>query len=141
MERSSRGKLVRLLVILATSSWIIVSGAPPAFALCNFDTDNDHTIGSAFHGWDRWFCQPPNDYRFTVFTNHPHGQKYAALWHDGTTHLHCDVLVSGSANASCTDTLNNTNHYSYHEISSLTSCTDRFSDGHGFNCHSMESLP
>jgi hypothetical protein len=93
-----------------------------------------------FHGWDRYFCQPANNYDFNAFTNHGHGKKYVALWHSGTTHLHCDDYVNGAADAFCSDIVNNTSHYTWHDVADL-SCTDRMSDGHGFDCHSMEALP
>jgi len=66
--------------------------------------------------------------------------KYVALWHDGTTHLHCDDFETGSTNANCSTSGLNNAHYSYHDIADIP-CNDRFNDGHGFACHGMESLP
>lgn len=134
------GLLARLLIVVLMGAPLVIVSSQPAFAACSFDTDNDHTVGSVFHGWDRLFCQPANDYRFTAFTNHGHGTKHAALWHVGATHLHCDSLASGSSYATCTDTVNNTNHETFHDRAGV-SCTDSFNDGHGFNCHFVESLP
>ncbi len=133
-------RLSRLLIPMVVSAGLLVVSAPPAFAACSFDNSNVHTVGSVNHGWERFFCQPANDYTYNVFTNHGHGTKYVALWHDGGN-LHCDRLVSGSNNATCSDVVNNTSHHSFHDIAG-TSCTDRFNtDGHGFNCHDMEGLP
>lgn len=113
----------------------------PAFAACSLDKSNQHSIGSVSHGWDRFFCQPANDYKFNAFTNHGHGSKYVALWHNGTTHIHCSDIESGSVNAFCSSTLANSNHYTAHDIATIGVCLDRFNtDGHGFDCHDMESL-
>lgn len=129
------------MFILAASTVLVFVWAPPAFAACTFDKSNQHTIGSVFHGWSRTFCEQTGTYTFSVQTNHGHGQKYVALWHSDTSHLHCDDLETGSINAFCTFSGLNTSHYSFHDIAG-TSCTDRFtSDGHGFDCHPMESLP
>ncbi len=114
--------------------------APPAYAACQSDKSNEHTLGSAFHGWSRLFCQPENNFLFQAKTNHGHGTKYVGLWHDGTTHLHCDAIGTGSTNAYCTATVGTTNHYTHHDLADLNLCNDSFNDGHGFNCHNMESL-
>ncbi len=132
--------LRKVLTLLVVSAGLVGVWSSPAFAACSFDKSNSHAIGSVTHGWDRFFCQPANNYLFNAYTNHGHGTKYVALWHDGTTHLHCDSLVSGSGNAACSATVTSVSHYTFHDIANIA-CNDRFNDGHGFDCHSMESLP
>jgi hypothetical protein len=135
-----RGRF-RVFVLLVATTALTVVWASPAYAICSSDKTNSHTVGSVSHGWSRTFCQPSGDYNFNVWTNHGHGQKYVALWHSDTSHLHCDDLESGSVNASCTKSGINVHHMSYHDIAGGVSCTDRFNDGHGFDCHDMEALP
>jgi hypothetical protein len=129
---------IAVVALLATTT--VIATVEPASAICEFDKSNQHTVGSVFHGWTRTFCQPAGNWVYTVSTDHGHGAKYAALWHTGATHLHCDSLVSGSGNASCSDTVGNTHHYSSHDVAD-PACGDRFGDGHGFDCHAMEGLP
>lgn len=113
----------------------------PAYAVCTSDKSNNHSIGSVPHGWQRFSCQPANNYKFNAWTNHGHGQKYVAIWDSVGPTLHCDNLASGSTNAACSTTAPNTSHYSYHDVAGVISCVDRFNDGHGFDCHEMEALP
>lgn len=126
------------LAVLLLGGYLAL-GATPAHAACSLDKTNQHTLGEVFHGWSRLFCQPENNFIYQAKTNHGHGTKYVGLWHDGTTHLHCDSLVSGSGNATCQDTVTSSAHHTYHDVAS-SSCTDDMGDGHGFNCHNMESL-
>jgi hypothetical protein len=117
--------------------WVTAS---PAMAACSLDNTNQHTLGDVFQGWSRLFCQPANNFIFQAKTNHGHGDKYVGLWHDGTSHLHCDSFVSGSGNATCQDTVSSTAHHTYHDVAGSSNCNDSMGDGHGFNCHTMESL-
>jgi len=134
--------LSRLVVLTFFCGATILVSSPPAFAICSFDAENAHVVGSVNHGWSRLFCLPSGDYDYTVFTNHGHGMyKYVALWHSGAEHLHCSDLESGSVNASCSRTVSTTHHQSSHDIADVLSCTDRFNDGHGFDCHFMEAIP
>lgn len=121
---------------------LTVSIPPSARADCiGGDATNYHTNNSIYHGWTRNYSCVTGNYTFHVWTNHGHGSKYVALWHDNTTHLHCDDYVSsGSSGASCSDTVGSTAHYSWHVApSGQSDC--RYSDGHGVCGHGMESLP
>jgi hypothetical protein len=130
-----------LFTTLSTSSLILVS-ATPAFAACTSDGSFVHTANSGVkHGWERFFCQPANDYLYNAFTNHGHGTKSVNLAHSDGSHIHCVSVVSGSNNAFCSDHVNNKNHYSFHDVASTSTCYDRFNDGHGFDCHIMEAIP
>lgn len=130
----------RLLVLAVFVLPLLVVWAPPAMAACTLDVVNKHTLTTGvFHGWERFFCQPPGNYRFNANTNHGHGNKYVALWHSDNSHMHCDVIGSGSVNAFCSDTVNNTNHDTFHEAP--LQCGSLYGDGHGISCHTMEAIP
>lgn len=119
---------------------VVLVAVDSAHAACSPDKSNSHTQGSVPHGWSRVFCQPANNYNFSAWTNHGHGQKCVAIWHSGASHLHCDQLASGSQNASCQAYGINVHHYSWYDVAGV-SCVDRYADGHGFDCHQMEALP
>jgi hypothetical protein len=123
------------------TSVLILVPQTPAFAACSFSNSFIHTVGSVNHGWDRYFCQPANDYLFNVHTNHGHGTKSVSLWHADGSHSHSISVVSGANDAFCSDHVNSTSHMSFHDVASTSTCYDRFSDGHGFNCHNMEAIP
>jgi hypothetical protein len=133
-------RLSRPLVLILFSSSILVASSSPAFAACSFDKDNDHVVSGITHGWDRFFCQPANNYNYDAFTNHGHGDKYAALWHSDASHIHCDDIGNGSVNAFCSATVPNTHHETFHDAP-LGGCLNRYGDGHGIDCHDMEALP
>ncbi len=140
-----RSLLARWLTILAFSAGLLVSIlSAPAFAACTSDATNHKTVNGVLFGWDRFFCQPANNYLFNGYTNHSHGQKYVALWNSTVTVLDCDNLVSGSTNAFCSKTVSDVHHQSYHDIAAVMGpgyCNDRFTDGHGMDCQFMGPLP
>ncbi len=133
------------LVLVITAGLLVGILSSPALAACSSDKSNTHTVGSVFHGWDRFFCQPANNYKFNGYTNHGHGQKYVAIWNSPVTgNPDCDNLASGSVNAFCSAIVADVHHQSYNDIAAVQGsgyCTDRFPDGHGFDCHFMEPLP
>jgi hypothetical protein len=134
-----RQRFFRVALVMMFGAAFGVVRVTPAYAICSSDNTNSHTVGGVPHGWSRVFCQPSNDYTFTVWTNHGHGTKYVALVHAALEHTHCDNLATGSTNATCSRSGLNVHHASFHGTGS--SCYDRYNDGHGFDCHVMEALP
>jgi hypothetical protein len=137
VRRDTGKSVASLMVLIVVGVWTLVLVSQPAFAACEPSTSNAHTVGSVYHGNRQTYCLPAGTFNYTVWTNHGHGNKYVALWHTGSTHLHCDVLAGGSNNAQCSTSGINGHHHSYHDIAGLSS-VDRFPDGHGFDSHSME---
>ncbi len=138
--RQSRSVAGTAILLLSFSAILIMTWAPPAFAACTFDKSNEHTVGSVFHGWSRTFCEQSGTYTFSGETNHSHGSKYVAVVDNTGYIFRCDDLESGSVNAFCSKSGLTVNNMSYHDIAG-GGCFNRFGDGHGFDCHFMETLP
>ena len=83
--RSRSAKSLKVSLLLALVATYVLALASPAVAVCQADKSNEHTLGEVFHGWSRLFCQPENNFLYQAKTNHGHGTKYLAFWHDGAT--------------------------------------------------------
>lgn len=124
-------------VVLAGAVGLVFVWAGPALAACSPDGSHVHTTGGIGHGINRLFCEPAFNYTFNAHTNHGHGQKYVAIWHQDGSHLHCDDLETGSVDAYCVTSGVNIDHDAYLDVAIAGGC-DKFSDAHYICAHFME---
>lgn len=135
-----------VLIVAATSVWAGVTlNVTDAAAVnhvanilvppeCSETKSNRHTIQGIDHGWNRRIDCDRNQYYYTSRTAHSHGQRYVALYHNDYLHRHCDIYGNGDDAVSCSDWVDNTNHFSWHTTYGT------YGDGHGISNHEMESL-